>query len=212
MQGNLELVFYGELVAGIAPEQARKNIALLFKASEEQVERMFTGQRVVIRNKLDAETAQKYISAMEKRGAICQVEEMGKPGVAVSVSEATPTSVPHSSHSEPASTAQSPAESAEKDDRAEPAPETFEGRAEPANPGQLPLAGKKADEVLAKANLELDPVGVRLSEAHEVEAPVFDHLDEISIAPVGSDLGEKNDQPPISIPDTSHLSLDSGKD
>ena len=62
------------------------------------------------------------------------------------------------------------------------------------------------DNILAGSPLGLDQVGVRLSEERQVEAPAFEHLDELGFAPVGADLGEKHDVPPPIVPDVSHLS------
>jgi hypothetical protein len=63
------------------------------------------------------------------------------------------------------------------------------------------------DDILSGSGLSLDPVGVTLAEQTEVEAPMFQHLDEWSLAPAGSDLGVKRDLPPPMVPDVSHLSL-----
>ncbi|MDX1451291.1 MAG: hypothetical protein R3183_01955 [Oleiphilaceae bacterium] len=196
-----ELVFYGELVAGYAPEQAKQHVAQLFKASADQVERMFTGKRVVIRNKLDDETAKKYIVAMEKRGCVCVVEEMGAPGEPVNL-EDKPAAASEAAAPQGVAEAPTTASSAA-------APKQTQS-AEPAdrdNPSGLPLAGAKASEILAGKDFELAPVGERLSEQHEVAAPLFEHLDEISLAPVGTDLSDKDDVPPPPTPDTSHLKL-----
>lgn len=192
-QSNYELVFYGQLVQGIALQQAKDNVALLFKTTAEQVERMFTGQRVVIRNKLDAETAQKYIIAMEKRGAICQLEIMGKPGEKVEPDTSTqaPETPAHVS---------APTASGKPDSSISTKPKTL-------NPSGLPIAGDQTDTILAATHFELDPVGIRLSEEHQVIAPDFPHIDELSLAPKGSDLVDKKEQPPVAEPDISHLSL-----
>ena len=48
-----QLVFKGECVPGTDLETARNNARTLFKASLDQVDRMFSGQPVVIRNKLE---------------------------------------------------------------------------------------------------------------------------------------------------------------
>ena len=45
-----QLVFKGELSPGVDQQTARANAMALFKATIAQVERMFSGQRVVIRN------------------------------------------------------------------------------------------------------------------------------------------------------------------
>ena len=65
MQENkYEVVFYGTLAEGFTKQQTQEHVAQLFKTTIDQVERMFTGSRVVIRNKLDQATALKYIIAM----------------------------------------------------------------------------------------------------------------------------------------------------
>ena len=192
-----ELVFYGELVAGIAPEQARTHVAQLFKASTEQVERMFTGKRVVIRNKLDAETARKYVIAMEKRGCVCVIEAAGEPGKTVDLDAAqTAAAEP------PAPVQQTPVQAATA-----PSATSQPEFVDRDNPSGLPLAGEKTAEILAGKSFDLAPVGERLSESHQVEAPLFDHLDEISLAPVGSDLSDHAEPPAVPEPDNSHLKL-----
>ncbi len=194
-----ELVFYGELAVGANPQQVRQNVAELFKASVEQVERMFSGQRVVIRNKLDADTAQKYVQAMHKRGAVCKIEAMGG---------ATPTPAP-SSAAGIMSAQGAPERSSSVGERsaATPPPATRPAQPRKLAPGQLPIAGEKVEEILAGKELDIAPVGVRLSEEKEVEAPVFEHLDEIKLAPLGSNMQEEKEEIPVSVPDISHIKL-----
>lgn len=192
-----ELVFYGELAQGVDAAQAKRNVAELFKASVEQVERMFSGQRVVIRNKLDADTAQKYVLAMQKRGALCKVEIMGgasplpvseqiKPEVAVRPAPPEkPVAVAPSATGQP-----------------------LDRREHLAKAGRLPIAGDKVDAILATANISIAPVGQRLSDEHHVEALDFSHLDAIDLAPLGAILQEGKDEIPVSIPDVSHLKIE----
>ncbi|MCP5162296.1 MAG: hypothetical protein H6999_01105 [Hahellaceae bacterium] len=196
-----ELVFYGKLVDGFDMAQAQANVAQLFKASAEQVARMFTGARVVIRNKMDRDTALKYQMILRKNGAVCQIEPMG--GAAPSATTAAPPA-PASHAVSPAATAPAPA----------PKPVAAAKASSPAGPrtplpqtGRLDLSGKKAAEILSDSTLDIEPVGVTLSEPKEVEAPVFEHLNELSLAPTGSPLAEKRDLPPPIVPDTSGLSI-----
>ena len=72
---------------------------------------------------------------------------------------------------------------------------------------RLPVAGDKVDSILSGSGLTLDPVGVTLEEHREAPAPMFQHLDDWSLAPPGSDLGVKREVPPPVVPDVSHLSL-----
>ncbi len=188
-----ELVFYGKLVDGFSDAQAQSNVAQLFKASPEQVARMFSGSRVVIKNKLDRDTTLKYQMLLRKNGAVCLIEAMGAeaPPPAPSVTPASPAASAPSAAATPTGTAVA--------SRAPRKPRSTEGR--------LDLAGRKADEILSHSSLHMDPVGVTLSTPKKVETPVFEHLDELSIAPAGSILGEKKPAPAPAIPDTSGLSI-----
>ncbi len=189
-----QLVFKGECVAGTDEQTARNNARALFKASVEQVERMFSGQPVVIRNKLEEAQAEKYRAVLQKHGMMAYVQPM--PG-------ARPAPEPSPADTQP------PA-------RSEPAPGPASGttasaaggagpRVEPGD--RLPVAGEKVDDILAGSSLNLDPVGVTLVEHQEAEPPMFEHLDDWTLAPAGSDLGVERELPPPMVPDVSHLSL-----
>ncbi|KEF30246.1 hypothetical protein D777_03422 [Marinobacter nitratireducens] len=194
-----QLVFKGECEPGTDIATARNNARALFKASVEQVDRMFSGQPVVIRNRLEEAQAAKYQAVLKKHGMVAYVQPM--PGAAPSPGPAKPT---------PVASAPASAEAASP----EPAPRGSEAKALPeVEPGdRLPVAGEKVDDILSGTGLGLDPVGVTLAETEEVEAPMFQHLDEWSLAPSGSDLGVKRDLPPPVVPDVSHLSLADEKD
>lgn len=187
-----QLVFKGECAPGIEVATARNNARTLFKASAEQIERMFSGQPVVIRNKLEAEQAEKYRAVLAKHGMVAYVQAM--PGTEPARSE-SPSPGPAS---KPA-----PAEPTPQNQPAKPGGET--PAVEPGD--RLSVAGDKVDAILAGSGLSLDPVGVTLAEHQEVEAPMFQHLEEWTLAPAGTDLGVERDLPPPVVPDVSHLSL-----
>lgn len=195
-----QLVFKGECVPGTDPETARANARTLFKASVEQVDRMFSGQPVVIRNKLEEVQAEKYRAVLKKHGMIAYVQPMA--GAAPRPTEsARPAARPEPS---------APAGSTDAATRqpAEPAPAPAPGKLPETEPGdRLAVAGDKVDDILSGSGLSLDPVGVTLMEHTEVEAPMFQHLDDWTLAPAGSDLGVEREVPPPVVPDVSHLSL-----
>jgi len=183
-----QLVFRGECVPGVDEQNARKNARALFKASAEQVNRMFSGQPVVLRNRLEEAQAEKYRLILRRHGMVAYVQPMPASR------DATPAATPA-----PAAAARSAAGST----RPQP-----EGRSPATEPGErLPVAGEKVDAILAGSNLRLDPPGVTLTEPREVEPPMFQHLDEWTLAPPGSDLAVDRQQPPPIVPDVSHLSL-----
>ena len=190
-----QLVFKGECTPGTDPATARSNATSLFKASVEQVDRMFSGQPVVIRNKLEAEQAEKYRAVLAKHGMVAYVRPM-ETAAPRPASRPTPAATPQP---EPKPTVETPG-------AAEPPPAHKPAVA--VEPGdRLPVAGEKVDSILAGSGLTLDPVGVTLEEHREAQAPMFQHLDEWTLAPPGSELGVKRDVPPPMVPDVSHLSL-----
>ena len=193
-----QLVFKGECVPGTDPETARDNARSLFKASVEQVDRMFSGQPVVIRNKLEEVQAEKYRAVLKKHGMIAYVQPMA--GAAPRPApEARPAPQIERSPKPAAETAGQPTEPATASGPAK-VPETEPG-------DRLAVAGDKVDDILSGSGLSLDPVGVTLVEPTEVEAPMFQHLDDWTLAPAGSDLGVEREVPPPVVPDVSHLSL-----
>ncbi|MCK7552760.1 MULTISPECIES: hypothetical protein [Marinobacter] len=191
-----QLVFKGECAPGADPAAARASARTLFKASVEQIERMFSGQPVVIRNRLEEDQALKYRAVLAKHGMRAYVQPM--PGSSPSGPEAAERKPAPQTPARPSPPPGSPAQSTAASSADAPAVE----------PGdRLPVAGDKVDTILAGSGLSLDPVGVTLAEHHDVEAPMFQHLDDWTLAPAGTDLGVERDLPPPMVPDVSHLSL-----
>ncbi len=184
-----QLVFKGECVPGVDGATARENAKALFKASDAQVQKMFSGGRVVIRNRLDGPTAQKYQGVLKQKGIICHIEPM--PG----------------QEGESPATDSAPPPAPETDQPARPASSGSGGGVEVEPGDRLPVAGEEVDTILAGSDLSLGRVGEQLSETREEESPVFDNIDSWTIAPPGEELVESREEPPPMIPDTSHLSL-----
>ncbi|MDL0432394.1 hypothetical protein QPM17_14715 [Marinobacter sp. TBZ242] len=199
-----QLIFKGECTPGTDPATARNNARALFKATLEQVDRMFSGQPVVIRNKLEEVQAEKYRAVLQKHGMVAYVKPME--------GAAQPAASSPSPAREPS--AQSQSEQTARPSVAEQAaPEQGSSSGKPASsvavePGdRLPVAGEKVDTILSGSGLSLDPVGVTLEEHRDAPPPMFQHLDDWTLAPPGSELGVKRDIPPPVVPDVSHLSL-----
>ncbi|MGO1500488.1 MAG: hypothetical protein ACTHWH_04295 [Marinobacter sp.] len=188
-----QLVFKGECAPGTDMATARNNARALFKASVDQIERMFSGGSVVIRNKLEEEQAEKYRAVLKKHGMLAYVQPMPgsqtqtKPASTGASAKTTPEPV------KPASATASPQSS------------TGAINVEPGD--RLQVAGDKVDNILAGSVLGLDPVGVALAESEQAQPPMFQHLDDWTLAPAGSDIGVERDLPPPMVPDVSHLSL-----
>lgn len=183
-----QLVFKGERTTEVDEPTARANAMALFKATVAQVERMFSGQRVVIRNQLDEVTAQKYQALLRRHGLVTHVEAM-----ASSSAGSPPAAESAASQTAGSNAAQAVAST---------------GRRVEVEPGdRLQVAGDQVDKILSHSSLSVAQPGVRLSDSQEKPPAHFEHLDEITVAPVGVDLGEQHEVVPLPEPDISHLSL-----
>ena len=178
-----QLVFRGEWDNSLNEEQARERARGLFKANDAQLAKMFSGERVVIRNRLDEATAHKYQAAMKKNGLVAHIEPMQQAGAAEQPE-------------------------ASRDAGRDTAPSGGNVAVEPGD--RLPVAGEKVDSILAGSDLSLGAPGEQLGDPRdprEEPEPVFEHLDELSVAPPGEDLGTGEEKPEPPAPDVSHLSL-----
>ncbi|MDZ7722999.1 MAG: hypothetical protein U5R06_09405 [candidate division KSB1 bacterium] len=71
-----KIVFDGNVQSGYDYEQVKKQVAGRFKLSEPRVKRLFSGNRIVLKNNIDFETAQKLKSEFESTGALCNIVAM----------------------------------------------------------------------------------------------------------------------------------------
>lgn len=73
---HYRVVFEGEILDGLQVEEVKRGLATLVKASEVEIERFFSGKRLLIKKDVDHETAMKYVKAFERVGAICRMEAL----------------------------------------------------------------------------------------------------------------------------------------
>ena len=197
-----ELVFSGKLVEGFELEQVKQNVANLFKASAAQVEQMFSGRDVVLRNRLDDATGKKYQAILQKNGALCSLRLMGQAVPASgTASSAASAPTPEEAPPPPSSASPQPPKSVSE-------PATKAVKPVQAPPGALPVAGEKVDEILHGLSWDLAPAGTDLADHGEDLPTVEPDTSHLSIAPPGEDLGQKKAPPPPPAPDTSHLKLE----
>lgn len=92
-----EIAFHGQVRPGVTPEQARARIGQLFQVGDEQLNVLFSGRRVVIKQGLDEASADKYRQAIERAGAVCSVDSMEQEETpAPAAASTSPSGQPHS--------------------------------------------------------------------------------------------------------------------
>lgn len=95
-----EIAFQGQVRSGVTQDQARARIGQLFQLGGEQLDVLFSGRRVVIKQGLDESAAEKYRQAIERAGALCSIDPMDAAGEPVKP-HSQATGQPQSSHVEP---------------------------------------------------------------------------------------------------------------
>ena len=196
-----EIVFDGRLVEGAQLERVKANLGKLFQADESRLELLFSGRRLVLKNNLDEQTAEKYRATLERAGAVARVVMM-KPPVPQPEQAAQPlVTVPAAE-----------AQEMEEVELARPPDEPTWLRKAPVRPGRLQI--KPRDAYMA-AFSDVDAPDYSVAEAGSdmqdpKPAPVVPQLDlsRLSVAPVGSDMGQVPRANTRPVPDTSHLKLD----
>ena len=80
MSMPLQLVFFGELIEGFSVGEVRRNLAQSFNLGDEQLDRMFGGNAVVLKRNLSDSEAARYVAHLASLGARAQMRPM--PGAA----------------------------------------------------------------------------------------------------------------------------------
>jgi len=76
IDGQFDVIFRGQIMKTFELSDVKSNLVNLFKSSPEAVEKLFTGDEVVIKKGLDYTKAMKYQSALKKAGALALIKEV----------------------------------------------------------------------------------------------------------------------------------------
>ncbi len=75
MSNNFQVVFHGLASSGTTTEQLKINIAKLYNTEVKNIESLFKGSAVVIKDNLDEATAHQYAEVFRKQGAQCELRD-----------------------------------------------------------------------------------------------------------------------------------------
>lgn len=221
-----DLHFKGDLLDGHFVDFVKADIQALFKANDDYVAKLFSGDDVIIKRSVDKATAIRFQQAFKKAGAKLIVRPHGS---------APPAPKPTSpSPKEAAAPAPTPADQPRVDEPSEQLTASLSGPSAGENDDDLVQHHQK--EVTAPSEVpswQVSAPGALLTEGNQtedtpkVQAPDFDvaeagadllteksaplptpdlDLSELSLAEAGADLDTlKEDKPPVQV-DISHLS------
>lgn len=181
---TFEIAFSGQISPGTDLEQARQGVQRLFNASEQLMQQLFSGRRVIIKQEVDQATALKYQQAFTAVGAVLELRK---------IETATPAAPEPSQPPQPEPQQAAPSEPA--------APATS---AEDVVPRDLYMA---AFSHVQAPGFVIAPAGTDLAdESQQQSAPEID-ISSISLAPAGSDMGHQAPTEDVQVPDISHIKL-----
>jgi len=77
MAEKFNIVFNGKTDPNQDIEDVKQRLATVLKQGASGIARLFGGSAVIIKKNVDAETAEKYIQAFKRSGAVCIIEPIG---------------------------------------------------------------------------------------------------------------------------------------
>lgn len=230
MATHYKLVFRGAIQADQHAAVVRPRLQAMLKASDAQMDVMFSGQPVTLKKAVDEATAERYLDAFTKAGAKLELAQVAAP--------VAPAEQPAAADKQPVAPSEQPAASAQPASTASESSSSF-GLAEVgadlisaserapeveasvttshltlASPGTT-LADSESTESMAPApvdtsHLQLDQPGVQLGmPAPEVTDADLGFDFDFELGEVGEVLGESRPEVDPQLPDLSHLELES---
>lgn len=148
---RFHIVFTGQLVKGSDLATVKSNLGKIFKMDAARVEKLFSGQPVVLKKDADQATAMKFRAVLKQAGAECELRPVADP---VQASAGASAPAPESRAASPAPESREPTEpssgeleTAEMDNREKvaPPPAPDVDHLTMAQPGEV-LGQKKAEE------------------------------------------------------------------
>lgn len=187
-----KLVFSGRIVEGMTQAQVLAGLARLLKTEAAKLAPMFSGQTVVLRKGLDEASAEQYLAALAKVGALAERVPMTEtpPPVARTAAPLPPALAPAAPAIARAASAPpvapafdiAPAGVVLVEAQATPEPAIDTSHLSVAPPGPIDLATEiVATPFFDLSDLSLAPPGVTLVETPEVPPAEFD-LSRLSLA------------------------------
>ena len=184
---RFEVVFQGQVQPGAALDQVRANVGKLFQVSGSQLDALFSGRRIVIKQGLDQVAAEKYRIALERAGAQCSIVPMDEQAADA------PPAAPEQSAPEPSAPAAQPTAAPERP--------AASSRVVPRDEFMAAFSEVEAPD------LDIGPLGADMQDEYDAFTPLPMDLSALSLAPVGSDMGELKKDEPGQVPNTDHLKL-----
>jgi len=218
-KGSYQVIFSGKILEHADINMVKSNVARVFSLPEDRIEKLFSGQRLVLKKDVDQTTAERYKTTLQRAGALCEIEEIKPVTHADTQTEHTEISVAEvgsqiGEHVEVAkanidTSGLGMAEAGITLTESQPVPDANIDTANMnmAEVGITLAESKHVPEAeIDTSSMEMSEAGITLAEHEEFLEAEFD-LTDLSLDEVGTTLAESKSVPDAKI-DTSQLSLD----
>lgn len=218
-QQRYDIYFTGKIAEGVSEEVAQQNLATLFKTSVDKITRLFNGKPQLLKKGMDKASTLKYKTAFEGAGLVVAFKKVSAV-TPLAASEQTTTltkpvtqPVQPTAKEEPAgSMTLAPAGSdVLREDERQATPEVDIDTSNiklVSSFMEIEAQEKPAAAVPDTSHIKVAQVGVDLLEEKPAAPPPLDlNLDDITLAPAGSDLEELHEELPPLDPDISGITL-----
>jgi len=178
---RFHIIFTGQLVKGSDLATVKSNLGKIFKMDAARVEKLFSGQPVVLKKDADQATAMKFRAVLKQAGAECELRPVAEPA------QASAASVPESRAASPAPDSREPTE---------------------PSSGELETVGTiRTGGTGFSGAFSVAEVGAEMDNREKVAPPPAPDVDHLTMAQPGEVLGQKKTEEMPVAPDISHLSL-----
>lgn len=75
-KGSYQIVFSGKTFEHADLDMVKNNLGNVFSLSAERIEKLFSGQRLVLKKDIDQATAERYKATLQRAGALCEIEDL----------------------------------------------------------------------------------------------------------------------------------------
>lgn len=206
MSTRYKLLFRGEVAKDQHPSIVRGRLQALLKASDAQLEVLFSGKPISIKKDVDEAVAERYLDAFVKAGAKLEIVELDAAAIADMNRKAEMEAAARAHKAQQAKAAIEDAQAQAQESAQEIAQEQAQEQAPSVASPDSPTASFGVALGLAEVGSDIVPAEAR-SPTPVVSVPT-DHL---SLAETGGNLVEATETAQTGSPpavDTSHLSLD----
>ena len=208
MDKRFNVYYAGQLLEGRDQQEVRANLARLFNADENTLDKLFSGKIQLLKRDCDEATAEKYRGAMERAGALPILRALSAEAARAEKPAAPPPapSPPTAQHRPETAAEKIAALAAQEDDTR--FVTTDEPPSSASDQGEEQPQAREREPAGDTEGLQVAPAGTDVLREEERQRPVSADIDTSGLS-VDAGAERLSEEPPAApaAPDTSHIDM-----